>query len=62
MTRNASENSPSERGVFVYPFASGSFNAPITVGSDFRIMREYTCSKMAHPLDVPVYCEDAYVY
>jgi len=61
-SRTANENSPSERGVFVYPFASGSFNAPITVGSDFRIMREYTCIKMAHLNDVPVYCEDPYVY
>jgi len=61
LTARTSDDSH-ENGVFVYPFASGSFNAPITAGSDFRIMREYTCWRMAHRDDVPVGCADPYIF
>jgi len=62
LTARTSGSQASQRGIFVYPFASGSFNAPITAGSDFRIMREYTCRRMAHPEDRPVGCIGPFVF
>jgi len=61
LTARKSSGNWRERGIFVYPFASGSFNSDITVGSDYRIMREYTCLWMAHEEDVPVICKDPFV-
>jgi len=62
LTARQSRDNSSERGVFVYPFASGTFNTPIGVGSDFRIMREYVCSRMANRDDVPIRCAPPYVF
>jgi len=62
LTARQHESRSSERGVFVYPFPSGTFNTPIGVGSDFRIMREYVCSWMANRDDLPVGCALPYVF